>query len=199
MEMIKNNKNILNIGITGHRDLKDNCIDFYKMQLNKLLMKLQKENKKLIILSQLADGADRLIVQEAISLDIPFRVILPMPKDIYMLDFEEESKKEFEKLLTQSDNVTTLPFVENNTIEQISTYSQQRDSQYELAGHYISDNCNALVALWDKKKIGLVGGTGEIVEYHVSKSEYILYHLLVSRNKDANNFMVVFEVLKNTS
>ena len=146
-----------------------------------------------MVYSPLADGADRLVVEEAIKLNIPYSAILPMPKENYMIDFDSNSKKEFEYLLENANDISILPLCKGSTIENISTYSKERDLQYEAVGYKIADISNNLIALWDKKDIGLVGGTGEIVKYFKSKQLGILSHLMVSRSKDKENFMVEFK------
>ena len=170
------------IGITGHRDLKEECVSHYEDQINSLLIDLKKEDTNIVIYSSLADGADRMVVKEGIKLDIPFIVVLPMLKDKYQIDFDDTSLKEFKSLLYQSQEIITIPLSEDNTLDEISSYSSQRDTQYEAVGQYIAENCDSLIALWDGKYINLVGGTGEIVKYYLTKQDHVLNHLLVSRN-----------------
>jgi len=71
--------------------------------------------------------------------------------------------------------------------------------QYEATGHYIANNSNILIALWNGQYIGLRGGTGEIVKYYKQKEQYKLYHLLVSRNKDITDTMVEFKLYENST
>lgn len=191
--------NMTTIGVTGHRDLKESCIEFYKQEVSKLLTKIKQEHQNVLVLSAIADGADRVVVHEVIKLDIPYKVILPMDKDLYEMDFDKDSKLEFNNLFGNAIEIITLPLQKDNTKKLISQYNQFRDMQYESAGHYIADNCNTLIALWDKKYNGLTGGTGEIVKYYQTKQNHKLYHLYVSRNKDITNTMVEFEVYENSS
>ena len=181
------------VGITGHRYLKPNCINHYQKEVSKLLKKLQQKHKDIVIYSPLADGADRLIVNEAIKLNIPYIAILPMPKENYIMDFDKNSKQEFELLLNNANDIMILPLCKGSTIESIATYTKERDLQYEAVGHKIADISDNLIALWDKKDIGLIGGTGEIVKYFKNKKLGILSHLMVSRSKDKDNFMVKFK------
>lgn len=183
------------IGITGHRDLKQECIAYYETKVSELLQKMKKRHKDLVVYSPLADGADRLIVKEAIKLGISYKAILPMPKEIYSMDFDNKSLVEFETLLKQAKEVITLPLCQNISLKQISDYGEERDAQYEAVGYYIVDSVDGLVALWDGRKLGLRGGTGEIVEYFLQKQEGNLYHLLVSRSNDKRKVMVEFKYL----
>jgi len=191
---------MIKVGVTGHRDLQKSCINHYSKQLNKLLKELKQEYKDILVLSSLADGADRLVVFEAIKLNIPYKVILPMQKSLYMKDFSKESKDEFLKLIHLAQDVLILPLHQDTkTHKQISEYNHYRDLQYELSGKYISDNSDILIALWDGKYIGLIGGTSEIVKYHLKKKDFKMYVLYVSREKDITNTMVKFRLYEDSS
>ncbi len=180
------------VGITGHRDLKEECIEHYEKKVSELLQELQKKHKELVVYSPLADGADRLVVKEAQKLNIPYIAILPMPKNHYIIDFDANSKKEFDSMLNRASEVVTLPLCKDSTLEDISTYNKQRDTQYEAVGHKVADLSDTLIALWDGKHIGLRAGTGEIVEYFKNKKSGVLSHLLVARNNDSQVIMVEF-------
>lgn len=159
------------IGVTGHRELKKEDIETYKLKVFQQLNILKQKYNKLILYSALADGADRLVIYEAQKLNIKFIAILPFTKELYKNDFDLNSKIEFDDLLTNSDNIIQIPHK--------SIFSKR--VQYELAGHYISDNSDILFALWDKKYNRLQGGTSEIVKYHL-KNKKKLWHLKVLRN-----------------
>ena len=163
---------MIRIGITGHRNLHEKFIENYKQRVSIKLKKLKKEYSEIILYSALADGADRLIIYEAIRLDIEFIVVLPMPKDEYKKDFDDSSKVEFESLLEKSKQTIVVPINKDHCT---------RDLQYELSGHYISDNSELLFALWDGRDTGLQGGTSEIVKYHL-KNEKEICHIKVDRN-----------------
>ncbi|RLA84282.1 MAG: hypothetical protein DRG78_01855 [Epsilonproteobacteria bacterium] len=162
---------MLKIGITGHRNLNNSYINKYKLKSFHKLSELKKEYSNIIIYSALADGADRLVVHEALKLNIDFIAILPMDKNQYKTDFCIDSKKEFDSLLEKSKEIVTIPIYKKS----------KRDLQYELVGQYISDNCDILFALWDDKYNNLQGGTSEIVKYHLEQNKQ-LYHIKVDRN-----------------
>ena len=163
---------MIKIGVIGHRDLDKRFIKEYKKQVFKKLDELKQKYHEVILLSPLADGADRLVVYEARKLDIKYIAVLPMQKEIYKDDFDTTSKLEFEKLLKNAEHILTIshtkPFI--------------RDRQYELVGQYISENSDILIALWDGKYNNLQGGTSEIIKYHL-KNQKELWHLKVLRNR----------------
>lgn len=163
---------MIKIGITGHRDLEEKFIEEYKQQVLKKLNELKQKYHKVILLSPLADGADRLIVYEAIKLDIKYIAVLPMKEELYEDDFDVASKLEFEKLLKNAECILTIPHIKPFV----------KDKQYELVGRYVSNNSDILFALWDGKQNGYIGGTSEIVKYHL-KNKKELWHFKVHRNR----------------
>lgn len=164
---------MLKIGITGHRDLRREKIVQYKLEVYQQLKILKQQYSEIIIYSSLADGADRLVVHEAIKENIDFIAILPMKKDIYTKDFNHESTNEFEELIQKSNQLIEVDKPINTIFN--------KNTQYELASKFISDNCDILLALWDGKFNGLQGGTSETVKYHLNKNKK-LWHLKVDRN-----------------
>jgi hypothetical protein len=178
---------MIKIGVVGHRDLKIESISHYRKQVSNFLQYLLRKYNNVIIYSALADGADRLVVEEGIKLGIEYISILPMHIKMYEIDFDNISIITFHKLLNKSKSVLTLPLVDKNTIENIQIYGKNRDLQYELAGHYISNSCDIMIALWDGNDTGLKGGTSETIKYFCSKSYFTLYHLLVFRENNLKN------------
>ena len=63
---------MIKIGITGHRDLDKRFLKDYKKQVAEKLNLLKQKHREIVILSPLADGADRLLVYEAMKLDIKY-------------------------------------------------------------------------------------------------------------------------------
>lgn len=161
---------MLKIGIVGHRNLDKRCIEAYKKQVFEKLSELKQKHHDIMLLSPLADGADRLAVYEAMKLNISYIAVLPIPKECYEDDFNRASKIEFEKLLNRADAMLTLSAIE----------PFHRDMQYEAAGKYISDTSDILLALWDGEENHLQGGTSETVKYHL-KNKKALWHLKVVR------------------
>ena len=169
---------MVKIGIVGHRNLKRECIGHYKQQVKELLILLKEEHKDVLLYSSLADGADRLVVEVGRSLMIDYIAVLPMDTDSYRLDFTDVSKKEFEHSLMHASGIVEMQWLNKPSA---LFHSSHRDAQYEAAGHYIADECDILIALWDGKQSCLRGGTSETVNYFMKRKNAILYHLIVSR------------------
>jgi hypothetical protein len=148
------------IGVTGHRDLADP--DALRAPVREALSRLMKlahlapeARLDLVVVSALAEGADRLVAEEALAdYDARLEVALPLAADDYAKDFKTEvSKQEFRTLLDRASDTWKAPA------------GLSREEAYELAGRYVVDRCDAIVVLWDGEESRGRGGTAEIVGY----------------------------------
>ena len=145
-------RGILVIGVTGHRFLAE--VDKVTAGVDEALDRIRDvfPAQRWTIVSPLAEGADRLVVHQALArAEVRLVVPLPMPQSDYMADFQSAaSKEEFQCLLALADEVITLP-------------PAPRDEAYAAVGRYVLDHCDLLVAIWDGKGAQSQGGAGEIV------------------------------------
>ncbi len=143
----------LTLGVTGHRTLSD--VRRITTGVDHALRRMQEAypGRPLCILSPLAEGADRLVVQRAICQYAAHYVVpLPLPVEDYLSDFPgEPSRREFLALLAQASEVVPLP------------PQPSREEAYRATGHYILNHCDALIAVWDGRSARGQGGTGEIM------------------------------------
>jgi hypothetical protein len=157
------------IGITGHRDLRDQDLGGLSSGIKHIFLELKEKYRftPLILLSALADGADRLAADIALSREIQARLFVPLPMEraIYEQDFDRDSLTNFRALLEQAGGYLELPLVEGNTRESIMRKGHERDLQYESVGKYIVQKSQILIALWDGVESGLVGGTSSVVRF----------------------------------
>ena len=124
-------------------------------------------DRKLRLLSPLAEGADRLVANIAVELGMEFSVVMPMPRGIYHTEFSSaESVAEFDALYSRAHDVFELPIARNGTIDSISKPGRARDLQYAQSGVFLSAHCHILLALWDGKTSGQLGGTAQVVRFH---------------------------------
>lgn len=153
------------ISITGHRDLKEIHIESYKQKIKEYILSIMtKSNKSIKIITPLADGADRLIAYVSIELGLEFEVLLPMPRELYIQDFDNASLEEFIFLESKASSITTMPLYWDNTIESISSYGIDRDYQYSEVGRTLAKETDYLIALWDKIDNQKWGGTAHVVK-----------------------------------
>lgn len=158
---------MVRIAVTGHRFI-DDSIEL-TTSINKVLAQIIQDHpgSDYQLLSALAEGSDQLVARVAqkyhkIKLIVP----LPLPEEMYLLDFETEvGRKGFTQLLKISDRVIT--FTENS----------DHDSAYDYLGSFLIDQCCVLIAIWNGEYSGKRGGTGEVVKkaLHAGKLIYWLY------------------------
>jgi hypothetical protein len=148
------------IGVTGHRDLADP--DVLRAPIREAVSRLKEmvpvapgAGLAPVVVSALAEGADRLVVEEVLAdRDARLEVALPLDTEEYAEDFKTEaSKEEFGSLLARASDKWQAPD------------GLDRDEAYERAGRYVVDRCDALIALWDGEESRGQGGTAEIVGY----------------------------------
>ncbi len=191
------------VGVTGHRDLKESELPAIRDRVRSLLLELKDRypHRRLRLLSPLAEGADRLVAKVAVELGVELSVVMPMPATIYYTEFSsEESVTEFEALYDQAFDVFELPIARNGTLDSISTPGRARDLQYAQSGVFLSAHCHILLALWDGKTSGNLGGTAQVVRFHhhdimpgyttrtvatqqmlIDDESDLIYHIVVSR------------------
>lgn len=194
------------VGVTGHRDLLPQSVRELEKCVRNILTELQTTYSatRIIVLSSLAEGADRLVARIALSLNMELIVPLPMPKEEYEKDFKDEkSRKEFNQLLNQASQPVLMPWVGHNTAENITLpASENRAMQYAAAGAFIVSHCQVMIALWDGMFTGRTGGTGEIIKFMKKGVPYpyaqgvdemldapdrgVIYHVWTPRKKNPN-------------
>lgn len=156
----------MQIAITGHRQLSE--LDPLKSGLHLIFRHLRRllPSQDWIFYSQLAEGADRLVFQQAVEfarqnpgLSIRLIAQLPLPVPAFLEDFQTtESKEEFTRLLGIADRVI-LP------IQQLD-----RPYCYREANLRCLEDAALLIALWDGLPARGIGGTAEMVQMVRSRS-----------------------------
>ncbi len=174
------------IGITGHRLHKLNPSDEkLKAEIEGALQKLVDANpkRKFILMSPLAEGADRLVARIAMEkFGMALHVPLPLPFELYQTDFTStHSVEEFKVLVGKSEIYYELPMRFGNQMELASRLggvaNEQRNKQYAMVGAYIVEHCDAMLAIWDGEKAHGTGGTGQVVEWRkggAADPEYVI-------------------------
>ena len=152
-------------GITGHRDLREQDLPDLHRIIGTIFAEFEATyvNSPLVLLSSLAEGADRLAAQIALEHGIDLIVPLPMELDDYRTDFETpESRDEFDNLLKQAKSVFVAPGVPGMGPADPAE-EKTRSWSYARMGRYILHHCHILIALWDGDHAEKTGGTSQIV------------------------------------
>lgn len=157
----------LYLGITGHRDLHEADKPRLREMIKEIILKKKAQcpNTPVIILTPLAEGADRLGAYAAMDCGISFIAPLPMPVDEYRKDFtSKESLDEFNTLLEKADLWFELPLHKGTSLRDLQRVKEKRDQQYYLNGLFIARQSQTLIALWDGFDNEKQGGTAHIVK-----------------------------------
>ncbi|HYS47436.1 MAG TPA: hypothetical protein VEM36_01535 [Xanthobacteraceae bacterium] len=163
------------IGATGHRDLRDEDILELKRAVAGVIERLKRDylggdtETPIIVLSSLAEGADRLIAQVAMDHGAKLIAPLPMPSDEYRRDFvpglKPDAAAEFDRLKNQAIAAPVMRFAADNLPENVHEESR-RALQYREVGIYVIRHCHVLIALWNgDEEEAAVGGTTEVVRF----------------------------------
>lgn len=107
------------------------------------------------LLSPLAEGADRLAALEILRLpNSTLHAILPFDPDEYQSDFQSpESRAKFQSLLSQATSTLVMPA------------ESSRPQAYLAVGRHLVEQCDVLIAVWDRSPARGNGGTAQIVAY----------------------------------
>src|SRR5260221_12709654 len=151
------NKGTFRIGISGHQQLGDETtVQFVSQQLRELLITYREQayqqGKDIVAHSALALGADQLFIRTASELGIPVEVIIPCAKygEIFP---SREARDEYHRLLRCSRNVHRLPFEDCS------------EDAYLAAGHWIVDQSDLVILVWNGYPAAGKGGTADIASY----------------------------------
>ena len=157
------------VGITGHRNLDASTIPALKAQLRTFFVDLAARYSHLpvVLLSSLAAGSDQLAAEVALELGLRVVAPLPLPVVLYRADFASpDSLAVFERQL-RSTEVLELPLRHGVGVDEASRPGPARDRQYAQAGIFVSSHCHVLLALWDGRESDRLGGTAQIVRFHL--------------------------------
>ena len=155
----------IRVGVTGHRQLSrsrelEEAVVERIRRVHRLVT--GETEVRLAAVSQLAEGADRLVVEAVFiaaaerGAEAHLEVVLPASRDVYpdLQGFSEESRAEFEELLDRAAVTSEPSDVRLDTEE-------ERAAAYESASRHLMARSDVLIALWDGAESGGRGGTAE--------------------------------------
>ncbi|WP_119718760.1 hypothetical protein [Cognatilysobacter tabacisoli] len=163
------------VGVTGHRRLRADEVPSLRLQVHEVLATLAARYPELplLVLSPLAEGADRLVAEVAFERGLRVVAPLPLPLAQYRDDFADDaSRAELERQIARAE-VIELPRSEwasgrrATDTDPSAVPGPARDQRYAQAGMFVSRHCHVLLALWDGLDGGSTGGTAQVVRYHL--------------------------------
>ena len=164
------------IGIVGHRSNTNRPFDSgYIRQALKARMTSEiaaRPGCEPMLLTSLAPGTDIIGAEIAFELKIPIVVPLPLPFEALAQDFSDDNRFELDKflrLIARSERYIELPLRFGDLVE-VSRVDRQeepmaRRRQYALAGAYIAERADLLIAVWDGREARGIGGTADVVRW----------------------------------
>jgi hypothetical protein len=192
------------IGVTSHRNIPAREIEPIRERVREFFIRLKHDFPALplVVLSALAEGGDQLVAEEALAIGARLIAPLPLPRELYVEDFTDAATRAgFEALYGRAE-VMQLPRRRGLTRCAIAGHGLERDRQYAQAGVYVASHCHILLAIWDGKASDRLGGTAQIVRYHLSGAlpgvmdrrrgarhvfgggdERLTYHIVCSRDE----------------
>lgn len=138
----------MRIGIGGHQDLGGpDTVEFLQTSFRRLLQ----ESRPEWVYSALAKGADQVLMQVALELDIPVEAVIPCNE--YEKNYQRDDQTEYWRLYQAARAHYHLEFPEC------------RGRAYEAAGHWIVEHSELTVLAWNGKPPGGRGATADMAHY----------------------------------
>jgi hypothetical protein len=156
----------LPIAVTGHRDLHPDQLPAVRRALAGVFSALARAHphSDLLLLTGLAEGADRLAAEVASEGGIDVVGVLPMPEALYRATFGDGATR-FDAARQRCRRILELPVPEG---DDVSTPGPARDACYARLGRWLTRSSFLVVALWDGEPGRGEGGTADVVAAELS-------------------------------
>jgi hypothetical protein len=158
------------LGVTGHRELRPADTEPLSTLVASIVGELQRmyTHTPLIVLTPLAEGADRLVAEVALAAGAWLVVPLPFARPPYEATFTDDaSRRDFTRLLThpRTLRVMELPALPDSAGAPRFDETTRRRFAYLHCGAFVARHSQLLLALWDGEPAHGTGGTAAVVEY----------------------------------
>jgi hypothetical protein len=194
------------VGVTSHRNIPAREVEPLRQRVRDFFAQLQHDfpGLPLVVLSPLAEGGDQLVAREALAAGARLIAPLPFARAVYEQDFSDAATRaRFDSLRAQAE-VIELPLLPGNTPADIAVRGAARNRQYAQVGVFTASHCHILLGIWDGRSSDALGGTAQIVRFHMdgippgtadrrharhvtldTGDESLLYHIACSRDHGA--------------
>jgi hypothetical protein len=173
------------IGVVGHRYFdKPEVSGFVNESCLQILQELKANYRDVVSLSALAEGADTIFAETALSLNISLDIITPF--EDYLSDFIYPAAKEKYLLLKSlARKEIRLP------------YTGRSEEAYSLAMKWVINNSDLLIGVWDGKPSKREGGTADTINKAINTGlncihldvERLSVNFILSDKTERSNFI----------
>lgn len=150
----------LYVGVTGHRPnrMPESQWARIKADLSTVMAEIESANpgRRLLLLSGIAEGADRLAAFVALGRGWPLRSVLAFHRTRFEADFPEPfAIGEFRALLAASEKIEE---------PRKGAYEHSPNDGYHAVGRRLIARSDVLIAIWDGQGSRGKGGTVDVIE-----------------------------------
>ena len=141
------------VSVTGHRNLGRTSRRVARGVASECIRLREKyPTRKFVVISPLAEGADRIVARIAVDL-LDARLVVPIPLPLdhpkgYLADFPK-SIKEFKRMLGKADEIVLAPLRSRGSRWRADKAA--REKQYAWVGAYVAEHADILFAIWDRE------------------------------------------------
>jgi hypothetical protein len=169
---------VLSVGFTGHRTLRDEAR--CRRSIADVLAELKSSHELLCGVASVAAGGDLLFCESCLATDIPLRVLLPLPAQEFRNDFDAGTWERAELVIDRALSV------------EVVAHGGLREEHYYECGLETVQQSQLVIALWDGEPARGFGGTAQIVSFAQSVGRQIIY-------VNSNTGVIQFSGKQNTA
>lgn len=157
------------IAVSGSRQVRASHAPLVRTRVNEILAEQRalQPNASLVVLSTLADGAERIVVEAVLAAGGELIVCLPLPKDEYERTFaSDESRHEFAALLKRAKCSLQLPLPKGVGIESRGE-PHVAARQSSAIAEFLATHCHILIAVCDDADADGNNGAPQVLGYRL--------------------------------
>jgi hypothetical protein len=151
------------IAIVGHRALGRASTETFAARTSRALLEDAAHRwRDVSAVSALAEGADTIFAEAAVTLDLPLHVVTPFAG--YEADFvEPDARRRHAGLHMLVASETRLP------------YRARSEAAYEAAMRWVVDTSDLVLAVWDGRPSAGPGGTADAVAHALATGRPLVH------------------------
>jgi len=152
------------VGVSGHRDLQPADLPGLREAVTRFVRQLKEllPDTEVRLIVGMAEGADLLVAETAVALEVSVEAVLPMALEHYASDFDPRTFDCLQELLAHP-RVSCVELSTPGCGGTAPHSAEQRDAMYVNLTDALIRRSSLLLALWDGKVSPLHGGTADTV------------------------------------